>query len=85
MFTAIETVSRQVWGDIPVVPFMETGATDGLYLRNAGIPVYGVAPIPYDVDDVRSHGKDERIMVRSYSDGLEFAYRLIARLGKGQM
>ena len=85
VFKAIETVSRQVWGDIPVVPFMETGATDGLYLRNAGIPVYGVAPIPYDVDDVRSHGKDERIMVRSYSDGLEFAYRLIARLGKGQM
>jgi acetylornithine deacetylase/succinyl-diaminopimelate desuccinylase-like protein len=55
---------------------METGATDGLFLRNKGIPVYGVSGIAFDPDDVRAHGKDERIFVKSYDDGLEFVYQL---------
>ena len=57
-----------------------TGATDGLYLRNAGIPVYGVTGIAHDPDDVRAHGKDERILVRSFNEGLEFAYQLARAL-----
>ncbi len=65
---------------IPIVPFMETGATDGLFLRNAGMPVYGVTGIAYDPEDVRAHGKDERILVRSFDEGLEFAYRIARAL-----
>jgi len=64
-------------GKLPIVPFMEIGATDGLFLRNAGMPVYGVTGIFYDVDDVRAHGKDERIGVAEFNEGLEFAYRLV--------
>jgi acetylornithine deacetylase/succinyl-diaminopimelate desuccinylase-like protein len=60
---------------------METGATDGLFLRNAGIPVYGVTGIAYDPDDMRAHGKDERIFVKSYHEGLEFAYQIARALG----
>ena len=62
------------------MPFMETGATDGLFLRNAGIPVYGVTGIAYDPEDVRAHGKDERILVRSFDEGLEFAYQIAKAL-----
>jgi acetylornithine deacetylase/succinyl-diaminopimelate desuccinylase-like protein len=40
------------------------------------MPVYGVTGIAYDPDDVRAHGKDERILVRSFSEGLEFAYQI---------
>jgi acetylornithine deacetylase/succinyl-diaminopimelate desuccinylase-like protein len=81
---AIETAARAVWGTspaVPIVPYMETGATDGLYLRNAGMAVYGVTGISYDPDDVRAHGKDERILVQSYNEGLEFAYQLVKALG----
>jgi acetylornithine deacetylase/succinyl-diaminopimelate desuccinylase-like protein len=77
----IESASRQVWGGVPVMPFMETGATDGLYLRNAGIPVYGVTGIAHDPDDVRAHGKDERILVRSYDEGIAFILRLASAIG----
>ncbi|HET7221125.1 MAG TPA: M20/M25/M40 family metallo-hydrolase [Vicinamibacterales bacterium] len=77
VFKAIEAASQAIWGNIPVVPFMETGATDGLFLRNAGMPVYGVTGIAYDVDDVRAHGKDERILVRSYYEGIAFIERLM--------
>jgi acetylornithine deacetylase/succinyl-diaminopimelate desuccinylase-like protein len=62
---------------VPIVPFMETGATDGLFLRNAGMAVYATNGIAYDPDDYRAHGKDERIFVKSYYEGLEFAYQLI--------
>jgi acetylornithine deacetylase/succinyl-diaminopimelate desuccinylase-like protein len=82
--SAIEVAARAVYGaapPVPIVPYMETGATDGLHLRNAGIPVYGVSGIAYDPDDVRAHGKDERILVKSYDEGLEFAYQLARALG----
>jgi acetylornithine deacetylase/succinyl-diaminopimelate desuccinylase-like protein len=82
--SAIEAAARAVWGSaptVPIIPHMETGATDGLFLRNAGIPVYGVSGIAYDPEDVRAHGKDERIFVKSYYEGLEFAYRIARALG----
>ena len=50
-------------------------------LRNAGIPVYGVTGIAYDPDDVRAHGKDERILVRSFYEGIDFIVRLASAIG----
>ncbi len=81
---AIETAAKAVWGStppVPIIPFMETGATDGLLLRNAGIPVYGVTGIADNPDDVRAHGKDERVSIKSFNDALEFAYQLTRALG----
>ena len=80
VFRAIANAARPLYGEVPVVPFMETGATDGLFLRNAGMPVYGVSGIAFDPDDVRAHGKDERILVRSYYEGIEFIYQLATQL-----
>jgi acetylornithine deacetylase/succinyl-diaminopimelate desuccinylase-like protein len=77
---AVERATGMLWGDLPVIQYMETGATDGLYLRNAGLPVYGVSGIFHDVDDVRAHGKDERILVGAFYDGIEFLYRLIRNI-----
>ncbi len=72
----IERVTRRLW-NIPVVPVMETGATDGLYFRNAGIPVYGVSGVFVDINDIRAHGRDERIGVQDYYDGAEYIYQLV--------
>jgi len=82
VFAAIDASVKATWGPLPVVPQMETGATDGLYLRNAGVPVYGLTGIFVAVNDNRMHGKDERILVSSFRDGLRFAYELIKRLGE---
>jgi acetylornithine deacetylase/succinyl-diaminopimelate desuccinylase-like protein len=73
----LEKVTRQFWPGLPVIPQMETGATDGARLRAAGIPTYGVSGILLDIDDIRAHGRDERIMVRSFYDGVEYTYRLV--------
>jgi len=60
-----------------VIPQMETGATDGSPLRGAGIPTYGISGIFLDIDDIRAHGRDERIMVKSFYDGVEYIYQLL--------
>jgi acetylornithine deacetylase/succinyl-diaminopimelate desuccinylase-like protein len=82
MLSAIETTTEAMWPGIPVIPTMSTGATDGLYLRNAGIPVYGVSGLFGEIDDSRAHGQNERILIESYFDGLEFLYRLTKTLSR---
>lgn len=77
VFGPIEAVTRQVWPGVPVVPVMLTGGTDGRDLRNYGIPTYGICGIFYDMDDVRWHGRDERIGVKEFYEAQEFLYRLV--------
>jgi acetylornithine deacetylase/succinyl-diaminopimelate desuccinylase-like protein len=79
----ISSVTASIWGPLPIVPQMETGATDGLYLRNAGLPVYGVTGLfvdPSSADDTRAHGLNERIGVKAFYDQIEFTYRLLKAL-----
>lgn len=77
VFKPIEKITQQMWPGVPVVPTMSTGATDGAYLRKAGIATYGVCGIFSDINDVRAHGKDERIGVKSFYEGQDFLYQLV--------
>jgi acetylornithine deacetylase/succinyl-diaminopimelate desuccinylase-like protein len=77
----LEKVTRRLWPGVPVIPQMETGATDGAYLRSAGIPTYGVSGVFIDIDDIRAHGRDERIIVKSFYDGVEYIYELVREFG----
>ena len=74
---AIEFARDKVWPGLPIVPQMETGATDGLLFRQLGVPTYGITGTATDLDDVRAHGKDERMGIQDFYDGLEFEYQLI--------
>ncbi len=76
----VEQLTAEFWPGIPVLPTMLAAATDGSYLRNAGIPTYGHSGLATDVADVRVHGKDERILVKSFHDGHEYLYRLVKAL-----
>ena len=80
---AIKQVTAEFWPGIPVIPTMSTGATDGSFLRNVGIPVYGTSGLASDIDDVRAHGKDERVLVKSFYDGQEYLYHLVKLLASG--
>jgi acetylornithine deacetylase/succinyl-diaminopimelate desuccinylase-like protein len=74
----------QMWPGVPVIPVMETGASDGKYTSEAGLPTYGINGIGIDIDDVRAHGKDERVGIDSYYRGAEFYYRFIMLLSGGR-
>ena len=67
-----------------VLPTMSAGATDGSYLRNAGIPTYGHSGLAGDVAESRAHGRDERILVKSFFEGDEYLYRLVKAFARGQ-
>ncbi len=76
----IEKVTKELWPGVKVIPVMQTGATDGTYLRSVGIPTYGVSGIFEDINDIREHGNDERILKKSLFEGQEFLYRLVKEL-----
>ena len=80
LFQAIRDAATPLWGPVPVAPYMSAGATDSLFLRAAGLPVYVFNGIPYDVDDDRSHGQDERIGAAAFDQSLEFTHRLLGGL-----
>ena len=73
----MESTTQEMWPGVVVLPTMTTGATDGAKMRNAGIPTYGVSGLFIDRNDVRAHGRDERLLVKSFYQGYEFMYRLI--------
>ncbi len=74
---ALETVSHEMWPGVPVVPTMGVGASDGIYTNRAGLPTYGVNGVAIDLDDVRAHGKDERVRIEAFYQGVDFHYRYL--------
>jgi acetylornithine deacetylase/succinyl-diaminopimelate desuccinylase-like protein len=79
---AMNRVTDTMWPGVAVIPFMSTGATDGRALRATGIPTYGVQGFFGDPTDNRAHGRDERMMVRSFYEGQTFLYELVKDLSK---
>jgi len=73
----LEKIAGKMWPGAPVVPTMGTGATDGVYTNPAGMPTYGVCGLAIDLGDDRSHGRDERLGVESYYNGVDFYYRYL--------
>ena len=82
LMAEIERITREMWPGVPVLPTMSTGATDGLYLRNAGIPTYGVSGLFYP--ETYAHGMNERIPAKAFYEGLEFMYRLVRAVTGGR-
>jgi acetylornithine deacetylase/succinyl-diaminopimelate desuccinylase-like protein len=77
VFGPLEKIVQSMWPGAPVIPTMATGASDGVYTNAAGLPTYGISGIAIDRDDVRAHGKDERLGVDSYFAGVDFYYRYL--------
>jgi acetylornithine deacetylase/succinyl-diaminopimelate desuccinylase-like protein len=80
LMETLTRITEEMWPGVPVVPVMSTGATDGLYFRQASIPIYGLSGLFGDMDDVRAHGKDERMGVKEFYDGQEFLWWVVNTL-----
>ncbi len=81
LLASFERLAAALWPGVPVAPVMEAGATDGMYTRLAGIPTYAPSALPEDPDDVRAHGKDERVSVEGFYEATEFWYRMVKAFG----
>ena len=80
VFDALHKITEQMWPGTPVIPEMETGASDSKATMTAGIPSYGFSGMGIDEDDDRAHGKDERLGVEPYFAGVEFTYLYLKQL-----
>jgi len=81
LFDAVAQVTRDMWGNVPVIPVMSTGATDSRFFRALGTPAFGVSGLFSDPTvDARAHGRDERMRIQSYYEGQEFLWRLTRAL-----
>jgi acetylornithine deacetylase/succinyl-diaminopimelate desuccinylase-like protein len=78
----VEALVEEHFGDIPVIPSMSTGATDGLFYRGAGVPVYGVAAIFEAPGENRAHGLDERVGIEEFHASVAFWYDLFRTLAE---
>jgi acetylornithine deacetylase/succinyl-diaminopimelate desuccinylase-like protein len=70
--SAVSRVRDRMWPGAVVIPGMETGGTDGRFLRADGIPAYGISGAFIEQGDMRAHGKDERIRVGDFYRGVDF-------------
>jgi acetylornithine deacetylase/succinyl-diaminopimelate desuccinylase-like protein len=84
VFGTLDKIAATMWPGAPVIPTMATGASDGIYTNAAGMPTYGVSGIALERDDVRAHGKDERVGVESFYQGVDFYYRFLKAVTSGQ-
>jgi acetylornithine deacetylase/succinyl-diaminopimelate desuccinylase-like protein len=82
VLAAASHATEALWPGVLVVPIMVMGATDGRELRIAGIPTYGIQGIFFDRDDIRFHGRDERVGVQSFYEGQVFLFELVRLLSK---
>ncbi len=80
LLAAVTSATKKMWGDIPVIPFMVTGATDGKYMRAVGIPTFGVSGLFAEAGENNMHGRDEKMRVKSYYDGLAFLDQVVRSL-----
>jgi len=80
VMAAMAEVAGKFWPGAPIVPDMADGASDGVYTNAAGMPTYAISGIAIETDDIRAHGKDERVPVESYFTGVEFFYQFLKTL-----
>lgn len=80
---AVRRAIHQRYPGIPVIPSMSTGATDGLYVRNAGIPTYGINALFGNEAGANAHGMNEHVLVDQFFAGLEHWNSILKTLSGG--
>jgi acetylornithine deacetylase/succinyl-diaminopimelate desuccinylase-like protein len=80
VLAALTQVSGKFWPGVPVIPDMADGASDGVWTNAAGMPTYAISGIAIETNDLRMHGKDERVPVESFFTGVDFFYQFLKEL-----
>jgi acetylornithine deacetylase/succinyl-diaminopimelate desuccinylase-like protein len=84
IMAVVQRLTESMFPGTLVIPTMSTGATDGRFLRNAGIATYGVSGLFVDATDNRTHGRDERIGVNDLYAARDFLHALVKSLASGR-
>lgn len=77
VYGTAKTIARKYFPNVPLLPAMTTGATDGRYLNAGGIPTYGVPGRFSDPDGDGVHGLNERKSVEGLYEERDYLFDLI--------
>jgi acetylornithine deacetylase/succinyl-diaminopimelate desuccinylase-like protein len=66
---------------VPIVPYLESGGTDGKVYRTAGIPTFASSGLFAKPSEMYAHGLNERLPVVAFYEGLDHIHRLAVELG----
>ncbi len=80
IFGPLKKVVGEMYPGLPILPQMETGASDSVYTMARGIPSYGINGVAIDTNDIRAHARDERVGILAYDRGVDFYYRYLQAL-----
>jgi acetylornithine deacetylase/succinyl-diaminopimelate desuccinylase-like protein len=67
-------ISEAVQGRYPgvrMIAYMESGGTDGMHFRRAGIPTWAASGIFMNPDEMFAHGLNERVPIKTFYDALD--------------
>lgn len=78
---AITRSIRKLYPGVAVSPYLESGGTDGLVYRAAGIPTFASSGVFIKADEMFAHGKNERVPVKSFYEGVRHVHDLATELG----
>ena len=78
----VEALAAEMWPGVPVIPTMSSGATDSRFLRNIGMPAYGVSGLFTDPVNNGVHGLNERLEVRAVYTGRDYLFDLVKALAE---
>jgi acetylornithine deacetylase/succinyl-diaminopimelate desuccinylase-like protein len=67
---------------LPITPYQESGGTDGVIYRSAGIPTFASSGLFFKESDIFFHGLNERVSAQSFYEGVEHIYELAVTLGR---
>ena len=82
LYLTMEKVFRESSTHAVVVPYMSRGATDGSYLRQKGMAVYGVPIFIREGGESRAHGNDERISPENLARGTELLWKIVTAVAE---
>lgn len=77
---AISEAVHTRYPDIRLLPYMESGGTDGMHFRRAGIPTWGASGIFMNPDEMFAHGLNERVPIKAFYDALDHWSIIIRQL-----
>lgn len=68
---AISAAVHARYPDVRMLPYMESGGTDGMHFRRAGIPTFAASGIFMNPDEMFAHGLNERVPVKAFYEALD--------------
>lgn len=68
---AVSSAVHGRYPDVPIIAYMESGGTDGMHFRRAGIPTWAVSGVFMDPDEMYAHGLNERVPIDSFYGALD--------------